>query len=145
MIRLENITPDNLEEVLALRVNDDQRRYVSTVSDSLAQAYAYKGNAFPFVVYDDDKAVGFIMMGYYEAKQYYTLWKLLIDKDHQHKGYGRDALKLGIDFLKKSFDVKEIFTGVTPGNSVAKHLYLSVGFKETGLLENNMEELRLEL
>lgn len=145
MISLRTVTPDNLDEALALRVNDDQRRYVSTVSDSLALAYAYKENAFPFVVYNDETPVGFIMMGYYEVKQYYTLWKLLIDKDHQNKGYGREALKQGIDFLKTSFDVKEIYTGVTPGNNVAKNLYLSVGFEETGLVENNMEELRLRL
>lgn len=83
------------------------------------------------------------MMGYYETKQYYTLWKLLIDREHQHKGYGRQALELGIAFLKERFHAQEIYTGVTPGNVNAKKLYESVGFRKTGVFENNMEELRL--
>ena len=143
MVHIEKVTQDNLDEVLRLKVNEDQCRYVSTTAESLAQAYVYKDTAFPFAVYNDDEVVGFIMMGYYGAKAYYTLWKLLIDKDHQHKGYGRRALEQGIAFLKENYNVKEIYTGVTPGNNNAKALYTSMGFKETGLVENNMEELRL--
>lgn len=144
MVHIEKITQNDLDEVLKLRVHDDQRRYVSTTAESLAQAYIYKDTAFPFAVYNDDEVVGFIMMGYYGAKDYYTLWKLLIDKDHQHKGYGRKALELGIGFLKREYNAREIYTDVTPGNVNAKALYTSMGFKETGLVENNMEELRLE-
>lgn len=145
MVTLESITADNLEEVLAVSGNEDQRRFVSPVAESLAQAYVYPKTAFPFAVRAGDKIVGFIMMGYYEAKDYYTLWKFLIDKDHQNKGYGKQALLLGIDFLKDRFGVSEIYTGVIPDNAVAKKLYLSAGFEETGLFENGMEELRLRL
>ena len=82
------------------------------------------------------------MMGYYEAKKQYTLWKILIDKNQQNKGYGREALKQGIMYLKDKFDAREIYTGVALGNEEAKHLYSSIGFKETGLIEDNMEEMK---
>ena len=39
-------------------------------------------------------------------------------------------------------ELREIYTGVALGNEIAKHLYSAVGFKETGLIENNMEEMR---
>ena len=143
MVQIRPVTKDNLDEVLSLRINDDQAGYVSSTAESLAQAYVYQETAFPFAIYSDGEIVGFIMMGYYEAKQYYTLWKLLIDRKHQHKGYGRKALELGIAFLKDRFHAREIYTGVIPGNINAKKLYESVGFRETGLFENNMEELRL--
>ena len=145
MIHLKEVTKENIDEVLELSVREDQKSFVSTTAESLAQAYAYKETAFPFAVYNDEEMVGFIMMGYYEAKHYYTLWKFLIDKNHQHKGYGRKALELGISFMKDKFDIKEIYTGVAPGNSVAKSLYSSVGFKDTGLIEFNMEEMCLKL
>ena len=145
MISIQSITSENLDAVLNLSVYEDQRGYVSTTAESLAQAYVYQDTAFPFAIYDDETIVGFIMMGYYKEKEYYTLWKLLIDKDHQNKGYGRKALELGIAFLKENFQVKDIYTGVSPGNGVAKKLYESVGFQETGLFENNMLELRLHL
>ena len=145
MIRLCPITKENIDTVLSLSVHDEQKGYVSSVAESLAQAYVYGETAFPFAVYNDEEPVGFIMMGYYEAKQYYTLWKFMIDKSFQHKGYGRKALELGILFLKDRFHVSEIYTGVIPGNDTAKKLYRSVGFAETGVFENNMTEMRLKL
>ena len=143
MVHLQPVTKENLDEVLSLKIYDSQAGFVSSTAESLSQAYVYRETAFPFAVYSDQEVVGFIMMGFYEAKNYYTLWKLLIDRDHQHKGFGRKALELGIAFLKDCFDAREIYTGVIPGNINAKKLYESVGFRETGVFENNMEELRL--
>ena len=145
MVSLKEITRDNIDEVLALKVDEDQKSFVSTNADSLAQAYVYSETAFPFAVYDDTTLVGFIMMGYYEVKSYYTLWKFMIDSRYQNKGYGRKALELGIKFLQDRFGVSEIYTGVVPGNTVAKKLYESVGFAETGLIELGMEEMCLTL
>jgi Acetyltransferases, including N-acetylases of ribosomal proteins len=141
MIKLRPVDRNNIDDVLALQVRDDQKTFVSTAAESLAQAYVYPENAFPFAVYDDDVMVGFIMMGYYELKHYYTLWKFLIDKKYQRKGFGRQALLLGIRFLKEKFDVHEVYTGVIPDNMAAKALYSSVGFRYTGLTENGMEEM----
>lgn len=143
MIVLKEITRENLDEVLALSVAEHQESYVSTTAASLAQAYVYRDTAFPFAIYADEKPVGFIMLGYYESRNQYTLWKFLIDKQHQNRGYGREALKQGITYLMERFDAKEIYTGVSVGNETAKHLYKSVGFAETGLVEEGMEELRL--
>lgn len=145
LIKLEKITSENIDEVLALKVDESQKTFVSSNGDSLAQAYVYSKTAFPFAVYENSTIVGFIMMGYYEVKSYYTLWKFMIDKQYQHKGYGRKALELGIKYMQDHFDVSEIHTGVVPGNAVAKKLYKSVGFKETGLIELGMEEMCLKL
>lgn len=142
MVELRTITKENLEEVLGLSVSEHQETFVSSTACSLAQAYVYHETAFPFAVYVDDTIVGFIMMGYYEAKKQYTLWKFLIDKKQQNKGYGKEALQQGIMYLKGKFDVKEIYTGVAVGNEKAKHLYSSIGFEETGFIEDNMEEMK---
>ena len=104
----------------------------------------YSETAYPFAIYDDDTIVGFIMMGYYEVKGYYTLWEFMIDSKYQNKGYGRQALKLGLDFVRDEFGPVDIYTGVTPGNTAAKKLYESVGFESTGLVELGMEEMRLK-
>ena len=145
LVVLKEITKENLDEILSLSVADDQKSFVSTNAESLAQAYVYSDTAYPFAVYDDDTIVGFIMMGYYEVKEYYTLWKFMIDKRYQNRGYGRQALELGIQYLRNRFNVSEIYTGVIPGNTIAKNLYKSVGFKETGVIESGMEEMRLVL
>lgn len=141
MVCLKPVTKENLDDILALRVSEAQESFVSSNAESMAQAYVYAETAWPFGVYEEDTLVGFIMMGYYEVKQYYTLWKFMIDQRYQNKGYGRQALELGLAFIEEKFHPSEIYTGVAPGNAVAKGLYKSVGFAETGLIELGMEEM----
>ena len=145
MVRIRPVTKENLDAVLAVRAKEGQEGYVSSTAVSLAQAYVYRETAYPFAVYDGGKVVGFIMMGYYEEKGYYTLWKLLIDAESRRKGYGRQALLLGVRFLRERMGADRVYTGVLPENSAAKSLYLSAGFRETGLFENGMEEFCLDL
>lgn len=142
MIKLDEITADNLEVVLKLKVSKEQENFVSTTAYSLAQAYVYRENAYPFAIYADDTLVGFIMFGFYELRNQYTLWKFLIDEKYQNKGYGKMALALGIEYMKKQYYIKEMYTGVAIDNDVAERLYHSVGFQLTGLIENGMKELR---
>ena len=42
MIKLDEITADNLEVVLKLKVSKEQENFVSTTAYSLAQAYVYR-------------------------------------------------------------------------------------------------------
>ena len=46
MITLREVTKDNIEEVIALKVRDDQKTYVSSAAESLAQAYVYSETAY---------------------------------------------------------------------------------------------------
>lgn len=142
MVELRTITKDNIGDVLKLDVFDYQKSFVSSTAYSLAQAYIYRDTAFPFAIYVDETLVGFIMLGFYEEKKQYTLWKFLIDKDYQNKGYGKEALKKGITYLVDTFGAKEIYVGVSTGNDTAKKLYSSIGFKKTGVIENNTEEMK---
>ena len=68
------------------------------------KAYVYSDNVYPFGIYDDETLVGFIMMGFYEARKQYTLWKFMIDKKYQNKGFGRKALLLGVDLIVNYFN-----------------------------------------
>lgn len=142
MVTLRKIDQDNLEDVLRLSVLEHQRAFVSSPAHSLAQAWVYQKTAFPFAIYAGQTPVGFLMLGYYEPRKQYTLWKFLIDQSYQNRGYGKKALLLAIKYLAETFHAGEIYTGVLLGNEVAKRLYASVGFVETGLVENNMLEMK---
>jgi len=142
LVELRHITASNFDEIIRLKAAADQTGFVSTVVHSLAQAWVYRDTAFPFAVYADDVPVGFVMLGYYEARKQYTLWKLLIDEKHQNKGYGKQALRLAAAYLAETFHPEEIYTGVCQGNACAKHIYLSFGFEATGRTEDGVEELR---
>lgn len=143
MVELRQITKDNYEECLRLKVAESQKNYVSSTVHSLAQAWVYYDTAFPFAIYADKTMVGFIMLGYYEVEGYYTLWKFMIDEKYQNKGYGKRALRLGIDYLVNRFQVKEVYTAYYATNRIARNLYASIGFRETDEIVGNEVGMKL--
>ena len=145
MIELKEITTQNYEDVIDLKLSENQASFVSTNVHSLAQAWVFKNTAFPFAIYASNTLVGFIMLGFYEAKNQYTLWKFMIDEQYQNKGYGKKALQLGIDSLVNTFNVNQIYTAYAHDNIVARNLYRSFGFKETGDIDGIQVEMRLQI
>ena len=147
MLRLEKINGKNVWDILKLSVNDSQREFVASNEISIIEAYTAitaNGYAYPFGIYDGDIPVGFLMIGfdkddYWEdapdvATGNYNLWRLMIDKNYQHKGYGRQAVKLALDFIKTypCGPAEYCWLSYEPENQIAKELYASFGFIETG-------------
>lgn len=69
----------------------------------------------------------------------------MIDERYQHQGYGKAALKLGIQFLKDGFDASEVYLGIAFQNTLAKKLYSSFGFVETGETTDTAFEMKLTI
>ena len=72
----------------------------------------------------------------------FWLFRLMIAKSEQGQGYGKRAVELAIDEMKAR-EATAIRTSCKPHNLVAKSCYLSIGFKEIGVLED--DDLLLEL
>ncbi len=143
MVELRKITKENYEGILSLQVSKEQRSFVPTVTEALAQAWVYYDTAYPFAVYADGIPVGFIMLGYYEEKAQYTVWKFLIDERYQRRGYGKAALCLAIERLREKFNAQEVYLGCAHENCAAERLYASVGFARTGFETETGFEMRL--
>ena len=143
MVDLREITRDNFDDCIKLKVSQVQKGFVAANVFSLAQAWVYRATAFPFAIYHDDLLVGFIMLGYYEPESCYNVWRLMIDERYQGKGYGRAALLLGIRYLADIHGAREVFLSVVPENTVAEGLYLSIGFKHTGAMSGDEAIMRL--
>ncbi|SEB06241.1 diamine N-acetyltransferase [Pseudobutyrivibrio sp. ACV-2] len=154
MLRLEKINGKNVWNILKLSVNNSQREFVASNEISIIEAYTAitaNGYAYPFGIYDGDIPVGFLMIGfdkddYWEdapdvATGNYNLWRLMIDKNYQHKGYGRQAVKLALDFIKTypCGPAEYCWLSYESENQIAKELYASYGFVETGDMDG--EEL----
>ena len=82
MIRLEKINGKNVWDALKLKVSDEQKKFVASNEISVIEAYtAITGNgyAFPFVIYNDDVPVGFLMIGFdVHGKMHLILQKEII-------------------------------------------------------------------
>ena len=147
MFRLEKVNGKNVWELLKLTVSESQRNYVATNEISIIEAYtAISGNgyAFPFGIYNGDTPVGFLMIGFDVdddwvdapdiAKGNYNLWRLMIDKDYQNRGFGRKAVQLALDYIKTfpCGEAEYCWLSYEPENKAARQLYRSFGFEETG-------------
>ena len=58
----------------------------------------------------------------------------MIDKRYQKKGYGREAVRLALAFVRTwpHGEAEACVTSYNPENKVAKRLYASFGFAENG-------------
>ena len=163
MIELRKITilDDNVKECIELELLPEQRKFVAHNATSLGQAYTTNSErglgskAAPYAIYADNKMVGFIMYGFFkpeydddykEGKDYYYFWRFMIDKNHQGKGYGRQAMTQVINEIKqKPFgDAEHCYISYEPDNP-AKEMYKSFGFIETGQVSygENIAKLKL--
>ena len=129
MVRLEKITAENFKECLNLKVAEEQKDFVSSNTLSLAKAYIFNDIVKPFAIYNDDTMVGFIMMRFTEEHNYYFIWQLMIDEKYQGKGYGKEAIKLAIEWMKKDERCHQIVTTYKKGNQCAEALYTKLGFE----------------
>lgn len=143
---LRKIDNVNIEECIALSVTEEQAQYIAPNQDSLKDANDNPAVARPFAIYVANRMVGFTMFAfdedYEDPGDRYWLWRFMIDKDLQGRGYGRAALKAIIDYFKEQ-GVGYIKLSTKESNSKAISLYRKFGFKENG--EMNDEEIVLQL
>lgn len=93
VLHLERVNEKNIWEITKLQVSGQQNKF-----------------AFPFGTYDGEIPVGFIMISYDVvdywdnapdiARGNYSLCRLMIDQKYQKKGFGREAIALGLNFIK---------------------------------------------
>lgn len=154
MLSLQHIDGRNVWDILKLKVSKEQQSYVAGNDVSLIEAYISKtenGQIFPFGIYKDDVPVGFLMIGFGTdsswddapaiAQNNYDLRRLMIDIKYQGRGYGKEALNLALEFIR-TFPcgrAEYCWLSYEPENKVARDLYRSFGFVETG--EKDGEEL----
>ena len=154
MLKLEKVNGKNVWDILKLRVAEEQSSFVAGNDISIIEAYtAITGNgyAFPFGIYEEGTPIGFLMIGfdtddYWDdvppiAKGNYNLWRFMIDKNYQNKGYGKEALRLALNFIRTfpCGEAEYCWLSYEPENEVASNLYRSFGFVETGEMDG--EEL----
>jgi diamine N-acetyltransferase len=132
-LRLAKITPKNVVTACQLELRPGQDRFVATVAQSLAEAYAYGDDAWPRLVIDGDNIVAFLMAGFKDGDPFLdsTIWRLLVDGDVQRQGYGRFAVRAMAREAKKRGRT-ELYTSYVPGRGSPEGFYLKLGFEPTG-------------
>jgi len=145
-LKLVPITKENFEEALELSVKSHQEKFVASNVYSIAQS-----RVEPLLncrgIYDGDTMVGFILEGYShdgDDLDGYWIEQFMLDSHYQHQGYGREALVLLLDDFKAA-GIEGVYISVVPGNEGAERLYRSLGFEDTGKLEDGEKVFWLDL
>lgn len=141
-ITVRAVDSDNWREVAKLSVSEEQLQFVTTPSYYLA--LCCYSSWHPLAVYKKDKVIGFMMWGIDDDESCW-LGGILIDKLEQRKGYGRKAVEAAITSLKAQTNTSDFALSYQAENSVARHLYKSMGFVETGEMEEDEIVARLNL
>lgn len=131
-MRLEPITADNWEAALAVRVQPDRLRFVSSVepvamillAKCLINPDGQRWHPFGLVV--DERLVGIVGVGL--GGDVAWVHHVLIDVDVQGRGYGRALMILVGDWLRSLGSVTRVGLNVLPENEVGWALYSSLGF-----------------
>lgn len=146
-ITLRRINESNFLDAFQLELTQGQETFVSHPIRSLAQAYVYYHQCTPFGIYSGDTMVGYVMVIYDLDTGEYNLWHLMIDKNHQHRGYGKQAVLACLEYIRQ----KPFGPGTTvlltchEENSAALTLYKTLGFLETGNRDDEEIEMKLIL
>jgi diamine N-acetyltransferase len=143
-ISLEEITAETIWPIMKLSVAESQKSFVAPNANSIAEAYFSK-EAWFRAIYADDEPVGFVMLYVDENKPEYFLWRLMVDKDHQGKGYGSKAMEMVIEHVKTLPGAVELLTSYVPGDGNPSPFYYKLGFVETGEIEDGEKVLKLIL
>ncbi|MDO7905222.1 GNAT family N-acetyltransferase [Paenibacillus sp. JX-17] len=143
MIALKEIDRHNFFDVIKLKVAEEQSKFVATNTFSLAQAKAFP-ECVCLAIYHDEVLVGFTMYCMDEEDQEYWIYRLMIDAKYQSHGYGKAAMDMLIDRIKKDTQHQVIYISFEPDNVWAKQLYEKLGFKEDGRVVDGEVVYRLE-
>lgn len=143
-VSLREITKENLQDVLRLRVATNQDMFVADNATSIAEAY-FEPLAWFRAIYADETAVGFVMMYEDAQKPMYYLWRFMIGETYQKLGYGRQALQLLIERVKGLPNAHELFLSYFPAQGSPKPFYEKLGFAETGEMDEDERVMKLGL
>ena len=150
------VSEDDVSAVMALRRAPGQERYlgmmISHFEDAIADARACPRM---WSVHDREQLVGFVMISDGIPAETlaadddivgpYYLWRLLIDRQHQGRGYGRATIDAVVDYLRGRPNADALLTSCAAGEGSPQPFYLHCGFEKTGEVKWGEDILRLEL
>ena len=151
-VTLREITEHDRAAVEALAVTPEQSYYVASVTESLAEAAQYP-DAQPWyrAVYADQEPVGFVMISdgiTVDNPDYlgpYYLWRIIVDKRFQGRGYGRKALDLVVAHVRTRPDARVLLTSHVVGPASPRGFYLRYGFRATERVHDGEPVLEYEI
>jgi RimJ/RimL family protein N-acetyltransferase len=152
-VELVEVTADDAPVWAKLKTHYSQEAYVAPMPDTFRDALFPESvdgvTTVPWMrgIRADGTPVGFMMTSttYGRHDDAWYLWRLLIDRMHQRRGIGGQAMALLLDELR-DLDVRRLFTSCGEGPGGPRRFYDRLGFVPTGeTVDDHETELVLSL
>lgn len=134
-VELRAVTKDSVRDVCRLDAGDGGEN-VAPNAYSIAQAY-FSPEAWFRAIYADDQLVGFLMLydpsltAAPEEKEF-MLWRLMIDRAHQGRGYGHAAVEALVEHVRTRPGADALHVSHVKESQPLARFYGSLGFTYTG-------------
>lgn len=139
VVTLQEITKENLVDILYLQVTKEQEKFVASNGVSIAEAHFYPGIAWFRAIYANETPVGFVMLEDDPINLAYSLWRLMVDARFQKRGFGRRAVELVFKYVKTRPQAKFLLTSCVSGKGSPIKFYEKMGFTHTGEIDEDGE------
>ena len=163
-MKLREYRPEDAEEICKwIRMEQELYRwsadrfnkfplYPADINENYAPQIS-SGRFFPLTaVSDDGKTAGHFIIRYPKTDDDSSVrfGFVILDPELRGRGYGREMLALGKEYVREHLTARRIDLGVFADNDSARHCYEAAGFKEYGrrLCELNIgtwESIYMEL
>lgn len=129
-VTLRPLTAVTWEEAARLEVLPEQGDFIASNLWSIAELQFYP-TLRGFTIHAAGEMVGFLVWGISPDDNRPWLYRFMIDRRFQGRGYGRAALQRFLTHAREQ-GAAEMNVGYHHDNSVAERLYLSAGFAPQG-------------
>lgn len=133
-VSLKEVTADNWEAVVDLELAPKQTDMVASNCYSLAES-KFDPDARPRAIYAGKRIVGFLMYEVVDDEGpslTASIYRFMIDRRHQGKGYGRAALAEVLKEIRSISGARKISICYMASNHQARQFYAKFGFREVG-------------
>lgn len=140
MIHLVDVNEENWLDIIKLKVDEEQQKYLDRPTGIIARGYIYRNcNARVFCIMDDTQVIGVALVrDFTDEPLNYDLQQFMIDRQFQNKGYGTEALRQILNFLKQEGRFNSVEVCVNREDLAAIHVYEKVGFINSGYIDEDL-------
>jgi diamine N-acetyltransferase len=147
---LREITADTVISIVKLSVAESQKRLVAPNAVSLAQAL-FAPEAWYRAIYFGEEPAGFVMLHDESLRSpppevpKVAVWRFMVAERFQGQGIGRVAMQLVIEHVRRKRCFRKLELSYVPADGGPEPFYLSLGFCNTGRIEDGEHVMELVL
>ncbi|SHJ16552.1 Protein N-acetyltransferase, RimJ/RimL family [Clostridium cavendishii DSM 21758] len=139
-INLNNFFKSVSLETSHFGLEPDEVTFTNKQQELIINKFSQADNALLLIATLNNKIIGALSFGVGPSKKFQHVGEFGVDvlKDYWNLGVATELIKLLINWAKENKSIYKLNLRVRSDNENALHLYKKLGFKEEGILKNEM-------